>query len=152
MFKELPENAVQYLRLKSKERVLPKGTAIYNKGDRSSGFYIIIRGTVRLVTQFRNSSIGDEVIRDRLGRGHVIGLLGFLTETPRHSTVICDSYVQAFWVDHSLLQHVIAMAPMSNLEEMLWKHAGKSCLGLLVCIIADIVSRGLSRRIVPTGI
>lgn len=67
----------------------------------------------------------ETTVVDRLGNGSVLGALGFMTGTPRHATIICDSYVQAFFVDTATYQAVKHQDPagFANMELELWKIA-----------------------------
>ena len=59
---------------------------------------------------------------DRLGGGSILGILGFLVDSPRHSTVLCDSYVQAYHIDEATFLYLIQKDP--SICERLWQVAG----------------------------
>ena len=125
-FKSLPTSGLHMLQRKAKEMVLQKGHVIYKAGDKPTGFYIIIRGTVQMSIQSMTSHSMPVVI-DRLGAGSIFGILGFMTESPRHTSIICDSYVQAYFVDRHVFAALQHLDGAKEMNHALWQCAGKNC-------------------------
>lgn len=125
-FRRLTPAQIDILHNRAKEHVMNKGQVLFRAGEKSHGFYIITRGNVSMNVESKTSDgCRVEIVIDRVGRGGIVGILGFLTNSVRHSAVKCDSYVQAYYIDQSVFQYLTELPDVGkDVEECLWQQAG----------------------------
>jgi len=84
-FKDLSEETSSSLDDKLKIVDYPKGTVIFNAGDRGDSFYVIKEGTINVFIKAPDSD--DKVILSNLNEGDYFGEMALLTGEPRSASV-----------------------------------------------------------------
>jgi CRP-like cAMP-binding protein len=79
LFEGLPETDLALLATTSRERRYGKGTLILLKGDRPTGLFAVLSGTIKLLCQ---SPRGGERVIDLPGAGQVFGEAALLLSCP----------------------------------------------------------------------
>ncbi len=64
--------------------VAPENYIVFNKGDISDAFYIVLHGEVEVLTVFPD---GSEKVVNTLGMGRAFGERGLIKKAPRSLTV-----------------------------------------------------------------
>src|SRR3954466_6318400 len=77
----------------------PFGAAIVREGDPGDAFYVITRGTARVV---RRGERGDEVALNILRAGDGFGEMALLEGTPRSATVRASGSVEAIRLERGM--------------------------------------------------
>lgn len=123
VFRPLSVSTMTSMYRRAGETVMNKDDVLYKTGDKSNGFYVIIRGTVRLRMTKKGETGDVEATVDRVGPGSLVGVLGFMTGTIRHSTVVCDTYVQAYFIDNATYLSALASPGGDAMEVHMWQQA-----------------------------
>ncbi len=82
----------------------PKGQTLVQKGKRSNGVYLLLRGTAKVQILTRS-------IRPEIGPGQICGEMSFLDDAPASANVIAHDDVEAFYVDRSTLESLFELFP-----------------------------------------
>lgn len=88
-------------------RLVAAGEHLYQEGDITYDFYVILTGTVEIVVR----SDGEERIIARHGRGHFLGELNLLTGQRVYLSAHVVESGEVIVVPKAALQHVIATTP-----------------------------------------
>jgi CRP-like cAMP-binding protein len=89
---------------KATRLTFPKGQTLLQKGKRSNGVYLLLRGTARVQILTRS-------IRPEIGPGQICGEMSFLDDAPASANVIAHDEVEAFYVDRSTLESLFELFP-----------------------------------------
>ena len=118
LFQNLPENALKIIDRILIERAFPKGKIVFTEGAESTGFYIIIKGRVKV---FKLSSEGKEQILHIIGVKELLGAVSAFAggPYPAHAEAM-DKTVAFFFPRKEFLSLVqkepsIVMNMMANL-------------------------------------
>jgi len=84
-FKELSNEALVAVTTKASVKKFAKDDAIMRKGDPADSFFVILNGSLKIVTK---DAKGDEIIINKVNAGETIGELALVDELPRSATVI----------------------------------------------------------------
>lgn len=79
LFSTIEEDAIDALVVVTVPRVLRRGEVLFNRGDPSLGFYVVVSGQIKLAFATAN---GDEKIVDLLGPGQSFGEAVMFMEKP----------------------------------------------------------------------
>jgi len=109
-FKELSDEASAAVAAKASMRQFAPGDAMMRKGDPADSFYIILEGTVKIVT---TDAKGDEIIINKVGPGESIGELALVDELPRSAGVIALDTVEALELTRDALFDLLVRKDVS---------------------------------------
>src|SRR3984957_1155160 len=88
---------------KSNRVQLKEGTILIQKGKRTNGVYLLLKGSARVVIPSQASRI--------LGPGEICGEMSFLEDSPASASVIAEGEVEAYHLDRSALQNLFELYP-----------------------------------------
>jgi CRP-like cAMP-binding protein len=91
-FKELSNDASAAVADKASMRRFAPGEAMMRKGDPADSFFVILSGTLKIVT---TDAKGDEIIINKVGPGESLGELALVDDRPRSAGVIALEDVEA---------------------------------------------------------
>ncbi len=84
------------------------GEIIIREGEKSRSVFLILRGTVSVITEIG----GNDLIIAKLGPGDIFGEMAFITGHPRTATVISDSPdLCLLELDYDLIEKMIEAEP-----------------------------------------
>ncbi len=85
-----------------------EGEIIIREGEKSRSVFLILRGTVSVITEIG----GNDLVIARLGPGDIFGEMAFITGHPRTATVISGSSdLRVLEVGYELLERMIELEP-----------------------------------------
>lgn len=85
IFAHLPQPAMVALSEQALVKTYPKNTIVFNEGDDSASFHVILKGSVRV---YLSNEDGKEHTLSQDGAGKYFGELALLDEAPRTASVI----------------------------------------------------------------
>ena len=91
-FKDLSDEACAAVAAEASTRHFAAGDAMMKKGDPADSFFVILEGTLKIVT---TDAKGDEIIINKVGPGESIGELALVDELPRSAGVVALEPVEA---------------------------------------------------------
>jgi CRP-like cAMP-binding protein len=106
------------------------GDSIVQKGKRTHGVYLVLKGTAAVQIPVKGMSLG-------INPGEVCGEISFLDELPATANVVAREAVEAYYLDRPTLQSMFELYP----------HLGSRFYRSL----ASILSRRLREMIDPAG-
>jgi CRP-like cAMP-binding protein/Zn-dependent protease len=106
IFEDLPEDALSDLAGRVQLRNVPAGKTVFRQGDRPKAFYVVRRGTLRVVEE--QDAAGNERVLRTLGRGESFGELGLVDGTARTATVRASVDSELFEVDEATFDRLLA--------------------------------------------
>lgn len=80
------------------------GDAIVQKGKRTHGVYVLLKGSASVQLAGRDKS-------PAIGPGEVCGEISFIDELPATADVIAQEAVEAFYMDRPMLQSLFELFP-----------------------------------------
>ena len=92
LFKELSEEALNAVAGKGLVKNYSKDEALMRKGDPADSFFVILKGSLKIVT---TDSKGDEIIINKVDGGETIGELALIDQLPRSAGAIALEDVEA---------------------------------------------------------
>ena len=92
LFKELSEEALTAVAAKASVQNYSKDEALMRKGDPADSFFVILKGSLKIVT---TDSKGDEIIINKVDGGETIGELALIDQLPRSAGAIALEDVEA---------------------------------------------------------
>lgn len=104
-FSGLPEQHRAALSAASREQQHDKDALLFLKGDRPTGLFAVLAGTVKLTCQ---SACGDEKIIDLPRRGQVFGEAAVLLDSPYPFAATALTAVRLLHIDAQLLRGLAA--------------------------------------------
>lgn len=109
LFGDLPEEVLSELAGRVRLRSFRRGQAVVRQGERADAFYVVRRGTVRVVEE--DPDTGQEVRTLRtLGRGEAFGEVGLVEAARRTATVRATEDAEVFQVDKGAFDELLADA------------------------------------------
>lgn len=109
-FKELSDDACAAVAAKATMRRFAQGDVMMRKGDPADSFYVILEGTLKIVT---TDAKGDEIIINKVGSGESIGELALVDELPRSAGVIALENVEALELTRDALFDLLVRKDVS---------------------------------------
>jgi CRP-like cAMP-binding protein/Zn-dependent protease len=106
IFEDLPEDVLSDLAGRVQLRSFPAGKTVFRQGDRPKAFYVVRKGTLRVVEEGVDG--GNERVLRTLGRGESFGELGLVDRTPRTATVRASVDSELFEVDEGTFDRLLA--------------------------------------------
>ncbi|MGC1450997.1 MAG: cyclic nucleotide-binding domain-containing protein [Candidatus Sulfotelmatobacter sp.] len=106
------------------------GDSIVQKGKRTHGVYLVLKGTAAVQIPVKGTTLG-------INPGEVCGEISFLDELPATANVVAREAVEAYYLDRPTLQSMFELYP----------HLGSRFYRSL----ASILSRRLREMIDPAG-
>eukprot|EP01117_Protostelium_nocturnum_P006215 TRINITY_DN2240_c0_g1_i5.p1 TRINITY_DN2240_c0_g1~~TRINITY_DN2240_c0_g1_i5.p1 ORF type:complete len:564 (+),score=113.41 TRINITY_DN2240_c0_g1_i5:664-2355(+) len=100
---------------KTKSALVTKGTYLIHDGEPETKLYQIIKGNCRIEK--------DGVVLSVLGRGEIVGIMGFLGISPIFGNVIADNDVELFIIDSDELKKSIRNSP--HIGSQFFKHVAQ---------------------------
>lgn len=91
-FKELSDEAISAVTAKASMKTYLKDDALMRKGDPADSFFVILSGSLKIVT---TDAKGDEIIINKADAGETIGELALVDERPRSAGAIALENVEA---------------------------------------------------------
>jgi CRP-like cAMP-binding protein len=82
---------------------LKEGTILIQKGKRTNGVYLLLKGSVRVVIPSQASRI--------LGPGEICGEMSFLEDSAASASVIAEKDIEAYHLDRATLQSLFELFP-----------------------------------------
>jgi CRP-like cAMP-binding protein/Zn-dependent protease len=107
-FDDLPVDVLNDLAGRVKLRTVPRGQAVFYRGDRADAFYVIRTG--RVAVEDEDPETGDTTVLTTLARGESFGELGLLRRSPRQATIRAVDDVELFEVDRPTFDRLLAEA------------------------------------------
>jgi CRP-like cAMP-binding protein len=108
LFEGLPETDLALLATTSRERRYGKGTLILLKGDRPTGLFAVLSGTIKLLCQ---SPRGGERVIDLPGAGQVFGEAALLLSCPYPYSATALTATRLLHVDGEALLAMVEDSP-----------------------------------------
>lgn len=122
----LSDQAIQEVAHAGKERLFKPGDVIMKKGDKSTEWLLIIRGSARVVIREAMADQGNSIasiLSERplctLAALDEAGLVGVLTGDVRRADVMANGFVQAYSWDVHATKQIFSKYPL--VEHELWK-------------------------------
>jgi CRP-like cAMP-binding protein/Zn-dependent protease len=150
-FEDMPEDVLSDLAGRVRLRTYPAGKPVFRQGDRPEAFYVVRRGTLRVVEE---DETGAERVLRTLGRGESFGELGLVDRAPRSATVRPVEETQLFVVDEGTFDRLLAdmievpeFAPTLQATAELRRVEAFASLG--ADDLADVVSHGRWVNVAP---
>jgi CRP-like cAMP-binding protein/Zn-dependent protease len=106
IFEDLPEDVLSDLAGRVQLRHIAAGKTVFRQGDRPKAFYVVRRGTLRVVEEDPETS-NERVLRT-LGRGESFGELGLVDGSLRTATVRASVDGELFEVDEATFDRLLA--------------------------------------------
>jgi CRP-like cAMP-binding protein len=106
LFDELPTEVLDDLAGRVQLRSVARGEPVIRQGERAQSFYIVRRGTLRVVEE--DPDTGNERVLRVLGRGESFGELGLVEATRRAATVRAVEDAQVFEIDKGTFERLLA--------------------------------------------
>lgn len=91
-FKELSDEALAAVTAKASVKLYKKDDALMRKGDPADSFFVILSGSLKIVT---TDAKGDEIIINKVDEGETIGELALVDDLPRSAGAIALDDVEA---------------------------------------------------------
>jgi CRP-like cAMP-binding protein len=107
-FDGLPDVHLQRLAQTSYDKSYRKDKFVFCKGDRPTGLYAVLGGTVKMSCQ---SDRGDEKVIDLLGPGRVFGEAALLLDCPYPYFTVAMTDARLLHVDGTTLRGLLPTAP-----------------------------------------
>jgi CRP-like cAMP-binding protein len=107
LFDDLPEDALSDLAGRVRLRTFPKGQAIVRQGERADAFYVVRRGTARVVEEDPENGTEIRTLRV-LGRGEAFGEMGLAEAARRTATVRAEEDTELFEIDKGTFDALLA--------------------------------------------
>lgn len=118
LFKNIPEEKINKLIHSSTIVNFSKNETIIKEGDLADSLYVIITGSVQVVTQsFEN----DQIILARLDEGSCFGEQGYLNNFIRSASVVSLTNVELLCIHYDLLNRIFNKSALfrENLEKII---------------------------------
>ncbi|MGB0387296.1 MAG: cyclic nucleotide-binding domain-containing protein [Ardenticatenaceae bacterium] len=93
LFKNLPSELMVQLSGKVKKKSLPKGTVLFQEGERGDALYIIKQGQIQV---FVKNMHGQDVVLNQFGPGDSFGEMSLVDQQPRSASAVANSKVELF--------------------------------------------------------
>jgi CRP-like cAMP-binding protein len=106
MFEDIPAEVLDDLAGRVQLRSVARGQPVIRQGERARSFYIVRRGTLRVVEE--DPDTGNEKVLRVLGRGESFGELGLVEGAPRAATVRAVEDTQVFEIDKGTFDRLLA--------------------------------------------
>jgi CRP-like cAMP-binding protein len=81
-----------------------KGEALIQRGKKSNGIFLLLKGTARVQIQSR-------VVPPKIGPGDICGEMSFLEDVPPSVSVVAHEDVEAYQLDRSTLETLFELFP-----------------------------------------
>jgi CRP-like cAMP-binding protein len=81
-----------------------KGDALIQRGKKSGGIFLLLKGTARVQIQSR-------VVPPKIGPGDICGEMSFLEDVPPSVSVIAHEDVEAYHLDRATLESLFELFP-----------------------------------------
>jgi CRP-like cAMP-binding protein len=107
LFDDLPEEALSDLAGRVRLRTIPRGQTIVRQGERADAFYVVRRGTARVVEEDPDSGAEIRTLRV-LGRGEAFGEVGLAEAAKRTATVRAEDDTELFEIDKGSFDALLA--------------------------------------------
>jgi len=88
---------------KAKRVQVKEGTILIQKGKRTNGVYLLLKGSARVVIPSQASRI--------LGAGEICGEMSFLEDSAASASVIAETDIEAYHLDRATLQSLFELFP-----------------------------------------
>jgi CRP-like cAMP-binding protein/Zn-dependent protease len=106
LFDDVPEDVLSDLAGRVRLRSIANGQAVVRQAERASAFYVVRKGTLRVIEEDPDS--GAERTLRVLGRGDGFGELGLADAAPRTATVRAVAESQVFEIDKGTFEQLLA--------------------------------------------
>lgn len=104
-----------------------RGDTIVQKGKRTNGVYLVLKGTIRVQIPPRES-------QPEIGPGEICGEVSYLDELPASASAIAQDPVEAFFLDRPTLQSLFELFP--HLASRFYRSLATNLSGRLRDLIA----------------
>jgi CRP-like cAMP-binding protein len=81
-----------------------KGEALLQRGKKSNGIFLLLKGTARVQIQ-------SQAVSPRIGPGEICGEMSFLEDVPPSVNVVAQEDVEAYQLDRSTLETLFELFP-----------------------------------------
>jgi putative peptide zinc metalloprotease protein len=107
LFDDLPEDVLSDLAGRVRLRTIPRGQPIVRQGERADAFFVVRRGTARVVEE--DPETGAEIRTLRvLGKGEAFGEVGLAEAARRSATVRAEEDTELFEIDKGTFDALLA--------------------------------------------
>lgn len=106
IFEDLPADVLDDLAGRVQLRAVARGEPVIRQGERAQSFYIVRKGTLRVVEE--HPETGNERVLRVLGRGESFGELGLVEGARRAATVRAVEDAQVFEIDKGTFDRLLA--------------------------------------------
>jgi putative peptide zinc metalloprotease protein len=107
LFADLDEEVLSDLAGRVRLRTFPKGQTIVRQGERAEAFYVVRRGTARVVEEDPDNGTEIRTLRV-LGRGEAFGEVGLAEAARRSATVRAEEDTELFEIDKGTFDTLLA--------------------------------------------
>jgi len=105
LFKDLKKGEVRRILTMGEIKTLEKDQKFISQGDTSHNMVLILDGEVDVILE------DTKEILTKLGKGDIVGEMGFLTDEPRSASVVTRSNAEVFEIDQKLIKLVSKRFP-----------------------------------------
>lgn len=123
------------------EVTLAAGERLFREGDATDAFYLVEEGTLRL--QSEREEIDTDPVLGFLGRGGILGEVGFFDGEPRAASAYAEESVRLRRISHALLDGLFTTDPA--LCAAIYRHLGQAEAAKLRLANDRILGRGTPR-------
>jgi len=112
------------------------GDTIVQKGKRTNGVYLVLKGTIRV-------QIPPQESQPEIGPGEICGEMSYLDELPASASAIAQDPVDAFFLDRPTLQSLFELFP--HLASRFYRSLATNLSGRLRDLIEPKPAPGLRK-------
>lgn len=134
LFGALPEALLAEVAAGVRERRYARGELVFQKGDRSTGIYVVVAGKIKEACQSRE---GEEKIIEIIGQDQTCGEAALLLDCPQPFFAAALVGTQLLHVDRQTVHALIGCAPLF-VERLLLRLSSRT-----IDIVRDIVAYSL---------
>jgi CRP-like cAMP-binding protein len=84
---------------------IKKGGVLIQRGQKSNGVYLLLKGTARVQISSKSVAVASLV------PGEICGEMSFLDDVPASATVIAEEDIEAYYLDRPTLQTLFELFP-----------------------------------------
>ena len=151
---DLPQAVFDVVVAQAKERHYRMNDEIITEGEASKGWFVIIRGSCRVVHKHPVPEGGkpeeSEEFLAFMGRGRTVGALGTVTYKNSGATVIANSIVHVFFFEAEKMRSL--MAEYKSFNDAVWRSAGAFVAETFVPDLADVKSTVIKQFIMSSTV
>ena len=100
MFRDLPENIIQIFMARGKIEHFKVGEAVFNQGDSGDGFYLVLRGTAKVIVNHRPVA--------SIQQGGFFGEIALIADIPRTGAIVAEEPLTTLKVERESFWEILS--------------------------------------------